>query len=306
VALTNDQLTAITRKYYLKRAVDNIFQADAFLAEMKKKEMNLDGGTSIMAPLAYATTSASDWYDGADVLNVTDNEQLTAADYQWKNIYANIAIKRTDELKNSGDAAVLNLLKTKVMLAEKTMRDKISTGLFSDGTTANSIIGLRRIVRINQTVGGIDQSTYSWWQSGNYDSTTTTLSLAAMQEVYNDCSIGNDTPNLLVSGRSNFNLFYALLQPQQRFVDQDKAKAGFTSLMFNGTPYVVDAHSPANHLYFLNTNYLKLCFHKKEKFRHTKFVEPWNQNVRLSKIYTMMAFGADNIRMQGALAAIAS
>ena len=154
MALTLDQLTAITKKYYVPKLVDNIFQADAFLSELSSKsKMTVDGGTSIVHDLAYATTTASDWYQGADTLSSVDNEQISGADYDWKQIYANIAIKRSDELKNSGDAAVINLLKSKTMLAEKTMRDKISTGLFSDGTTSNSIIGLRKIISTSNTVG---------------------------------------------------------------------------------------------------------------------------------------------------------
>jgi hypothetical protein len=307
MALTLDQLTAITKKYYVPKMSDAIFQSNAFLDELSKKsKMMFDGGTSIVHPLAYATTTAADWYQGSDTLSTTDNEQITGADYSLKQIYANIAIKRSDELKNSGDAAVIDLLKQKTMLAQKTMSDKISTGLFNTGATATHIGGLRLIVDDDNTLGGIDQSSYSWWQAGNLDESTTTLSLAVMQTMYNNLTVGNDKPDLLVSGRTVFNLYYNLLQPQQRFVNSNKADAGFTNLLFNGTTYIVDSHCPALYMYALNLSYLHLVCHSQEWMRLTDFAEPWNQNVKLAKVYSMLAFTCDNVRMQGALTLIAA
>jgi hypothetical protein len=307
MALTLDQLTAITKKYYVPKASDAIFQSNAFLDELNSKaKMSFSGGTSIVHPLAYAQTSASDWFAGSDTLSTTDNEQLTGADFSLKQIYANIAIKRSDELKNAGDAAVIDLLKQKTMLAQKTMSDKIATGLFNTGSASNAITGLRHIVEDSNTVGGIDQSSYSWWQAGSFDESTTTLSLALMQTMYNNLTIGNDKPDLLVSGRTVFNIYYSLLQPQQRFVNSTKADAGFQNLLFNGTTYIVDSHCPALYLYCLNLNYLHLVVHSQEWMRLTAFQEPINQNVKVAKLYSMLAFTCDNVRMQGACTAIAA
>jgi len=66
------------------------------------------------------------------------------------------------------------------------------------------------------------------------DSTTTALSLAKMQERYEACKEGADAPNLITTDETEFNAFWGLLQPQQRFSDGDTAKAGFRNLMFNG------------------------------------------------------------------------
>jgi hypothetical protein len=49
-----------------------------------------------------------------------------------------------------------------MQIAEKTLADDLGTGLFSDGTDAKSIVGLRDIVATDQTVGGISQSTNSY------------------------------------------------------------------------------------------------------------------------------------------------
>lgn len=257
-----------------------------------------------MVPLNYAVPTASGWYFGADTLNVTDNDQITAAEYAWKALYTNISILRTDELKNSGDEQMVSLVKAKVKIAEKQMEDQLGTGIFSNATNAKSIVGLQQIVATGNTIGGISQSTNSWWQAGSVDSTTTTLSLSAMQTVWNLCTIGSWTPSVGVTTRSIFNSYYALLQPQQRFQDADTAAGGFQSLLFNGLPVIPDSHAPASAFYFLNEDYIHLWAHKDEDMRFEPFAKPVNQNVKVAKIYWMGAYGSSNIRLQGALTAI--
>jgi hypothetical protein len=306
MALTYDQISAITSKKYLPKMVDNIFDSNPLMQRAKKKfYTKVDGGTSILQPLNYAQISATGWYAGADTLTTTDNDVMTAAEYSWKQIYAAIAISRMDELKNSGDSQILNFVKQKVQIAEKTIEDTMGTALYNAGTTTNAIAGLRYIVATSNTVGGISQSTYSWWAS-QVDSSTTTLTIAAMQSRDNVCTIGNDGPSAIVSTRTLYNSYYGLLQPQQRFMDSETAKGGFSSLMFNGKPVIVDSHCPASHMFFLNEDYLNLYYHPEENFRFENFQKPVNQNVKVAKIFWAGAFGTSNARMQGLMSALTS
>ena len=263
----------------------------------------VSGGTQICVPLNYATTTASGWYSGADTLSTSDNDNITAAVYDWKSAFAGIAITEEDELKNSGDAEQLNLLKSKMQIAEKTLKDIIGTGLYSDGTTAKSIVGLRDIIATDQTVGGISQSTNSWW-AGQVNSTTTTTSISAMNALYQNASVDNEVPNFIVGTRTIYNAYYALLQPQQRFMDEETAKGGFQNLMFNGAPVVVDSHVPASNLMMLNLNHLHLFYHPKRNFSLEPFQKPINQQVKVARILFMGAFGSSNNRLHGRFSAL--
>ena len=164
MALSVDQLNAITEKFYVKKLFDNIFDSNPLLVKLREggSYKSTSGGTQIYVPLNYATTTASGWYSGADTLSTTDNDNITSAAYDWKSLYAGVSITEEDEMKNSGEAAQLNLLKSKMQIAEKTLKDLLGTGLFSDGTTAKSIVGLRDIVAADQTVGGISQPDRDW------------------------------------------------------------------------------------------------------------------------------------------------
>ena len=303
MALSYDQITAITEKLFIPKMVDNIFNSNVLLKRLKAKEKLQSGGEKVIVPLSYAETSASGWYSGAETLSTTDNEQISAAEFSWKQIYANISITRSDELKNSGDQAILNFVKNKVQIAEKTIRQKLSTGLYNVGTDSKQIQGLRLLLSASNTYGGISQTDYSWWQA-NIDSATTTLTLSAMQSIYGDCGEGTDYPDLLVGDQDMFDRYHAMLTPQQRFASESEASGGFKSLLFNGIPVVVDASCPSGHLIFLNMEYLDLYPHKDENFRMEPFMKPVNQNIKTGKIFWFGALAASNVRRFGALTAI--
>lgn len=305
MALTIDQLNALTDKYFIKKLHDNVFDSNPLLQKLMKtgSYKPVSGGTQISVPLNYATTTASGWYSGADTLSTSDNDNITAAVYDWKSLYAGIAITEEDELKNAGDAEQLNLLKSKMQIAEKTLKDSLGTGLYSDGTTAKSIIGLRDIIATDQTVGGISQTTNSWW-AGQVNSTTTTTSISAMNALYQNASVDNEVPNFIVGTRTIYNAYYALLQPQQRFMDEETAKGGFQNLMFNGAPVVVDSHVPASNLMMLNLNHLHLFYHPKRNMAFEPFQKPINQQVKVARILFMGAFGSSNNRLHGRFSAL--
>jgi hypothetical protein len=208
-------------------------------------------------------------------------------------------------LKNSGDAQVISLVKSKTQIAEKTLADNLGTGLWNAGTDAKAIGGLRHILSTSNTVGGISQSDNSWWQA-NVDSTSTVTTMSALQTQYNSAAIGNDAPTVGYCTRSIYNFYYNLLQPQQRFMSSDVAKGGFSSLMFNGVPIIVDSHAPANHLSFINESYMSLVVHKNEDFRFEPFVKPTNQNLRVAKVYWAGNLVSSNNRMHALLSGLTS
>lgn len=307
MALTYDQISGITHKKFLPKLVDSIFDTDPLLSRAKSKGWykKIDGGTQILAPLSYALTAASGWYTGAETLSTTDNEQFTAAVYDWKQEYVNISIAGIDELKNAGDSQVIDFVKAKTQIAEKTMADIMGDGIYSNSTNSKSIIGLRTIVDTANVVGGIDQAVYSWWQ-GQEDGTTTTLTLGALLTMYTALSINEKGPTVITATRANYNRFWSLLQPQQRFVDKSTADAGFANLMFNGTPFIVSPKCPASHIFMLNEENLALWVHRDRDFKFEPFLKPVNQDVKSAKIYWAGAMGTDCARMHGKLTAVAA
>ena len=301
--LSYNQISAITQIKIMPKLVDNIFRQTPLLFRLKKKEEPIDGGLKVTVPLEYAQNTSGGWYEGSETLDNTDVETITAAEFDWKNHYQSVVIRRIDELKNSGDAAILKFVSSKMKNAERSMRDRMAAGTWSAGTDAKSILGLRSFLSTSNNYGGISQTTYSWW-AANVDSTSTTLGFAVMQSLWGSATIDADSPTVVLTTQALFDKYYLMLQPQQRFMDAETAKGGFRSLMFNGKPVIVDSKAPTGHMAFLNEEYLHWLPHKDENFRFEPFAKPVNQNVKIAKIYWTGVMASSNNRMHSVATAL--
>lgn len=298
-----DQISAVSKRYFLPKLADNIFVGTPELKRAKEKSYKLvDGGTKIIAPLEYNDGNFQ-WYSGAETLTTEDIDVFTSASYDWRQCAAPITISRLDELKNMGDAQVVDFVKAKMKNAEKTMRQNLSLAFYNAGTDPKAPVGLRAIIATSNTIGGISQSANSWWQ-GQVDSSTTTLGLSALETQFMSCSEDMEQPSVAYTTKSLYAKYWALLQPQQRFIDEESAKAGFKSLMFNGIPVLAASNCPASHWFFLNESYLYIFVHKDENMKMDDFERPRNQNVKVAHIFWAGAIGSTNNRYHGKFSAL--
>jgi hypothetical protein len=305
MALDYDQISAVTKRYFLPEMADNIFVATPELKRLKEKGLKLvDGGTQINTPLEYAQGNFQ-WFSGAETLLTADVDNFTSAVYQWKQATAPITISRLDELKNMGDAQVIDFVRSKVKNAQKTLSDNLSQGIFNSGTDSKAIVGLRAIVASSNTIGGISQTTYSWW-AGKLDASTTTLGLAALESLFLTCSEDTEQPSVAYTTKSLYGKYWGLLTPNQRYIDEESANAGFKSLMFNGIPVLACSNCPSLHLFFINENYLYLFTHKEENMRMEDFETPRNQAVKSARILWAGALGSTNNRYHGKFSVLAA
>jgi hypothetical protein len=298
-----DQISAVSKRYFLPKMADNVFVGTPELKRAKEKSYKkIDGGTKIITPLEYAEGNFQ-WYSGAETLNTADSDTFTSASYDWRQCAAPITVSRLDELKNMGDAQVIDFVKSKMKNAEKTMRQNMSEAYFNAGTDPKAPIGLRAIIGTSNSIGGISQSANSWW-AGQVDSSTTTLGLTALETLFMQCSEDTEQPTVAYTTKALYSKYWGLLQPQQRFVDESSAKAGFTSLMFNGIPVLACSNAPASHWFFLNEAYFYIFAHKDEDMRMDDFERPRNQNVKSAMVFWAGAYASTNNRYHGKFSAL--
>ena len=272
-------ILSTTLQNYQPTLVDNIFKDLVLLNHMNSKgrvQME-EGGTSIVEPLMYAVNGTASSYSGYDAIDLTPQDGISAANYQWKQMAASIAISGIEEAQNRGTEAIIKLLNAKIMQAEMSVKSDLNSMLYSDGTGngGKDFNGLGNIVAtVNNTVGGIDASANTWWNPYQ-DVSAATLSLQDMGKVYNNASKGNDVPDIIVTNEDLFSKYESLLTQNVRYQDVAKANAGFQNLMFKQTPVVFDlalaADTSAAPMYFLNTKYLKLVGMNGHWFNTTDF-----------------------------------
>lgn len=293
-----NQINSTTEKVVLPRVVDQIFRSNPVLLKLWRKGTKKSGGSYIVQPLAYAE-GPSGWFEGMQPLEVDEVEQITSAMYHWKHAYASVTIRRDDELQNNGPEAFVNLLEQKMNIARKTMKNKLAQGLYSDGSNPLEMVGLQAMVTgSGVTYGNISKTDNSWWRSV-VDTTTTTLSIFAMRQMMGDLTEDDETPDLIVTTQDIYDIYYSILQPQQRFASADMARGGFRSIRFEGLPLVVDSHCPDSNMFFLNTDYIDLVSHRQENMRFEPFKKPFRQQGRSAFILWYGNLTGSNCRFQG-------
>ena len=289
-------LLATTVANYRKTLTDNVFQARPltyYLMDKGRIRM-LNGGTNIVEPLIYGENTTVASYSGYDTISLTPQSGITAAEFDWKQYAASIAISGIEEAKNNGEQAMVNLLEAKIMQAEESMKEGFNAMFFGDGTgnSGKNWNGLGNLIEATNTVGGISGTTETWWNS--YEQNTAgALTLAQMTTAYNTVSIGNDHPDMLLTTQTLFEKYESLLQPQLRYTDTKTADAGFQNLLFKAAPVAYDVDCPAGNMFFLNSKYLTLVGHSDKWFEVTPFVRPENLDARYSVI---MCYGNLTIR----------
>jgi len=303
-----DALLSTTLANYRDQLTDNVFSARPltyFLMDKGRIRM-LNGGSKIVEPLVYGTNSTVASYSGFDTISLTAQAGITAAEYDWKQYAASIAISGIEEAKNNGEQEVINLLEAKIMQAEESMREGFNQMLFADGTgnSAKDWNGLGNIVEASGTVGGINRATAGneYWRSYE-ENTAGALTLAQMATAYNTVSVGNDHPDMILTTQTLFEKYEALLVPQLRFTDSKTADAGFQNLLYKAAPVTYDVHCTAGVVYFLNSKYLTLVGHSDKWFAQTDFVRPENMDARYALVMCYGNLTCRNAKKQGKLTA---
>ena len=258
-------ILSTTLQNYQPTLVDNIFKDLVLLNHLNEKGRVRveEGGTQIIEPLMYAVNDTVATYSGYDTIDLTPQDGISAAEYDWKQMAASIAISGIEEAKNRGTEAIIKLLNAKIMQAEMSLKSTLNEQLFGSAAGGNDFNGLGNIVGTqNNTVGGINSTTNTWWNPTQATTMAATLSLQNMADVYNRASKGSDVPDIIVTNTSLFEKYESLLTNNVRYQDVAKANAGFQNLMFKQTPIVFDLELAVDTsdapMYFLNTKYLKL------------------------------------------------
>lgn len=301
-----DNLLSTTLANYRATLTDNVFTARPLTYKLMEKGRirMLNGGTKIIEPLIYGQNDTVGSYSGYDTIALTPQTGISAAEYEWKQYAASISISGIEEAKNNGEQEIINLLEAKIMQAEESLREGFNQMFFASGTgnSGKDWNGLGNLVESGNTVGNIDSSTYTWWQSKE-DNDAVALSLADMSSMYNSVSVGNDHPDVLLTTQTLFEKYEALLQPQLRYTDTKTADAGFQNLLFKAAPVMYDVHCTAGVFFFLNSKYLTLVGHSGKWFQQTEFIRPEDLDARYALIMCYGNLTVRNRAKQGKLTA---
>lgn len=314
------EILTTTMEYRTKKLRDNVTKNNALLMRLKErgKVKPVSGGVTIREELEYAENGTFQYYSGYEQLNISPSDVMTSAEFQWKQ--ASVAVVGSGlevRIQNAGKEQVIDLFEKRISNAEKTMLNNLALGAYSDGTAAagKQIGGLQLLIAdtpTSGTVGGINRATWTFWRNFSFDATTDGGAAATaaniqsyMNRVYLAISRGTDHPDLIVADNAYYRLYWESLQAQQRFVNEKMAAAGFDNLKYMGAEVVFDGgiggNCPANHMYFLNNDYIYFRPHSGTDMIVADEVRPNNQDAVSKLILWAGNMTLANAQLQGVL-----
>lgn len=314
---TFTELVSTTFRKHRKEIKDNLSNRNALLKYIMKRGNYLkeDGGLTIATPLDYAANSTYQRYSDWDTLNISQSDVISAAEYQWRQIAINVVASGRELRINSGDSRIINLAKARIKNAIRTFNNNFSSDLYSAGSLTNQINGLQAIVADTNTntVGGIDASTWAFWQNTVYDASdnsvtpsSTTIENGLMLPLWLQLDRGpDDQPDLIVADNTYYQYFEGSQASLKRYTGAESANGGFVTLKYKNADVLFDGNSgiPANHMYFLNTNYLQLVVHQDADMEIMDEMRPINQDGSVTPILWMGNLTCSNRKLQGVIKA---
>ena len=305
-------VTALSRRLILPRIVDNVYNSNVmFFRWYHSNKFSQQGGTQIEQPLMYKRMAAGGSYSGYQLLNVTPSDTIQNAAFPWSQYFTPVTVDGLTLLRSDSPLAIADFIATQFKQAEMDMADNLGSGIWSDGTSTTDIIGILAAVdngTIQSSYGAIAHSGNSWWNA-QIDSATTTMNLAALQNLFGSCTSGGRSITIIVGTQANYNRYWNLnLSPQQFPVqpggkDMQLAQAGFENLLFNGVPWVVDSHIPTTGseggLFFLNEDYIQIINATRADFHLQDFQTPVDQDAMTALLLWAGNLVFSNIQRQG-------
>lgn len=271
-------IIATTIESRSKKIANNVNKNNALLSRLEKrgKIKPVSGGRLIYEELSFAENGNAGWYSGYDLLPVAAADVLSAAQFDFRQAACPVVISGLEMLQNAGAEQMIDLLASRIDVAESTMRNLICGGLYADGTGSGGkeITGLNAAVPLDPTTGtygGIDRATWTFWRSKIRNVANTATYNADLNTLWSSLVRGADRPDLIIADNVSWNAYINGLQAQQRFTSAtETAGLGFPSLKYMDADYVLDGgiggFCPAGTTFMLNTDYIKYRPHSARNF----------------------------------------
>lgn len=265
MALSIEELNAVSHEYFDKTIIQEVYDENPFLALLKsKKKITTDGGTQIQFPIRYKALGTFQSVSPRQQIEFSSEETRTAGVVDWAYLEAHTVLHWDERVKNSGKGQILDLAKEKA----DELKEEFDEG-FSDqiwATTARSTNELERvntIVDSASSYAGIAVSDDSNW-AGVEDSSSTTLTVPLLQIAKNSATFGKNGPTHHFTTKNLLSKYESILLPYMRYESTDMKKMldlGFESVGFYGAPVTFDTHLTAGYWFGLDLNHWELRMH---------------------------------------------
>jgi len=301
-------LIATTLSTYGKTLADNIHKAIPLFAWLSiKKRVTEEGGATIVRSIVYGSNTTASFYASDDILDTTIQDNFTAAQWQWRQAAASIAVTGRIELQNAGKAQVIDYAKAQIDNALASIKETIDIKMFSSSQIGANITPLPAIVAATGTVGDISGTTSSWWQSTSTASGSfAARGLSDLRTAWDNVSVKMPAggPDLIISDQTAYEAYEATLTPTVRYSDVSMGDLGFSNLKYKEAVWTWDPNATSGAIYLLNSKALELVQHQNRLFTMSEWVKPANQDLKVAQVFWAGELTTNNRRKLAVLTGV--
>lgn len=264
--LYGQRVQTTVKQVYLPFMVDTVLNSNVLLQRVLRAAKEWKG-RALRIPIKHAKNTTGTSFRGFDTFstNATDNRvnlEFTPAFYQITCALPGDELSAADT-----DEKVLDLMRLTIQSDTEDMADDLGTIAYADGTgnSSKDPLGLAALVDNGDSVssiGGLSRSTYSTLQS-TVTASGGTLTLAAVDTLWNNVSSGAQTPTAIFTTEAVFAFYGQLLRPQERIMkDAGTVKGrlnggtGFKALEYGGVPILKDEKCTAQAFIMVNEDFV--------------------------------------------------
>ncbi len=261
-----EDVNAITHPFISEKLADNVGLDSPDWNRFWQRRQGW-GGRQVRLPIdrQFNTTAAA--FTGTGTRNIDNPKFLADARYDLKEYFVAMSIADKELALNSGKEQVINFTNSTVDNARKSLVDTITTDLWStNASDVEKSIGIGDVLSITTTLGEVSVADFAAWIA-NIDSTTTTLTIRTIHNLWVNGTEGLERPSVAFAQRDVFAKYASLLQNQQRFMtlkDANVSPLG-DQLMFFDVPVIQSSYvtgtgggTQDNLWVFLNEKYIMI------------------------------------------------
>jgi hypothetical protein len=268
-------VTTVTRNTIVPKAYDTINKGSPVLMSLLQNAKPWRTGVKYEVIWQYQDTTNGGNTGIADHLDTNRQNTRITGTFEPKMTYKPIVIANIEQVLNSGDEQVIDLMTVEFDTQAKSLMNLMAQNLFTGTGSGDSWDSLDMAADDGTnytTYGGQSKSTYTSLR-GYYLASAGATTLAKLATADDATTVGMESASFIATTKSIWSTYESLLTPIVRagyvqsgypkmnafgMVSKTDALAGnqgFDVLFFRGKPVVKDEQIPSGRIYFVNTNY---------------------------------------------------
>lgn len=305
---TFTEMVSTTQRLHKRQVVSNIVERNTLLKLMKENGnfRTENGGYEIALPLSHSMNATFQRFSGYDALNQTASEVISAAKFDWCQAAIHVTASGREIRMNSGEEAMMKLVKARRQVAVETAANKMSIDLYSDGTASNQMNGLAALITTDGTgtVGGIVSGTYTFWKNKFEEVTGSGATFTTLRNSINNqykATAKASEVDIIIMSHDFHTTFEGGLTDLQRYSSADTGAVGFGKLRYKNAIVDFDDNTnfatTAEKAFMINSRHMYMIEHADGKWTSDGERIPTNQDAVVYPMFWMGQLCLDQRRV---------